>query len=77
MRGISLALSVCSSASKRRHDEIILGPSIYEEKRFGGVELAQETRDLLDSKPEGEELARLNRLLLDDALLNELELKPE
>jgi MscS family membrane protein len=58
-------------------NEIIRGPAIYEEKRFDGVELAQETRDLLDRNPEGEDLAHLNRLLLDDAFLDELALRPE
>jgi MscS family membrane protein len=51
---------------------IVLGPSIYDEDRFSEVELRQQTRELLDRDPEGEDLARLNRLLLEDAYPQEL-----
>ena len=46
---------------------IILGPSIYDEKRFREVERCQETQELLAIHPEGEKLEHLNRLLLQDA----------
>jgi hypothetical protein len=46
---------------------VVQGPAIYDGDRFSGVELREETQDLLDRGPQGEELARLNRLLLEDA----------
>ena len=48
---------------------IIVGPSIWDPDRFGKVSIRQETRNLLKRDPHGEDLARLNRLLLEDALL--------
>jgi MscS family membrane protein len=53
-------------------NRIVFGPSIYEADRFGEVKRRQETQVLLDSHPEGENLARLNRLLLEDAYPQEL-----
>jgi len=41
---------------------LIEGPAIYDEQRFAGVELSPQTRE-----PEGEDLAWLNRHLLEDA----------
>jgi MscS family membrane protein len=56
---------------------IIDGPSIYDETRFRDIELRPETRELLNMDPQGEDLERLNRLLLEDAfkkaLLKKLE----
>lgn len=46
---------------------VINGPSIYEPKRFDGFVLRFETRKLAANKPQGKDLARLNRLLLEDA----------
>ena len=40
---------------------------LYDEQRFHGIALEKETRQLLAQKPEGLKLARLNRLLLQDA----------
>ena len=51
---------------------VIRGPSLYEEKRFAGVELRDVTRQLLERKPQGMELARLNRLLLEEVYAPEL-----
>ncbi len=51
---------------------IVLGPSIYDERRFQDIELSPEARDLLATNPEGEDLAWLNRLLLLDAYPQEL-----
>jgi len=42
-------------------------PSIYDQERFSEVDLSPQTRGLLSRDPQGEELARLNRLLLEDA----------
>ncbi len=51
---------------------IIQGPSTYAVDRFSEIKLRQETQDLLDHNPQGEDLARLNRLLLEDAYPQEL-----
>jgi MscS family membrane protein len=48
-------------------NEIIIGPSIYDEQRFAGVELRAETREAIATEPQGEDLAWLNRRLLEDA----------
>jgi len=48
-------------------NEIIVGPSIYDESRFAGVELRPETREAIAAEPQGENLAWLTRLLLEDA----------
>lgn len=46
---------------------IYLEPSIYDPKRFSGVKLSAETVRQLELRPQGRELFRLNRMLLDDA----------
>jgi len=48
-------------------NSIIRGESLYNAKRFANVKLRSDTKHLLDRNPRGEELARLNRMLLDDA----------
>jgi hypothetical protein len=48
------------------------GPSIYEPQRFAGVTLSPEINALLARNPEGFDLQRLNRLLLEAAYPNEL-----
>jgi YihY family inner membrane protein len=48
-------------------NQIIRGVSIYEERRFATVTLEPKTKALIDRKPEGRELALLNRQLLDVA----------
>jgi hypothetical protein len=53
-------------------NQLIAGPSIYDPARFRGVVLRSETRQLLQSHPRGQELARLNKLLLEDAYPAEL-----
>jgi hypothetical protein len=49
--------------------EIIAGKLIYEPKRFCGVNLRPETKQLLAQGPDGEALLRLNRMLLEDACI--------
>ena len=51
---------------------VVCGPPLYEEKRFDRVDLSPETQELLNRAPEGEDLQRLNRLLLQDAYPSEL-----
>ena len=53
-------------------NQIISGPSIYDKARFRGVILRPETEGLLRQNPSGQQLARLNKLLLEDAYPAEL-----
>ena len=53
-------------------NQVIAGPSIYEKVRFSGVVLRPETEKLLQQNPRGPQLARLNKLLLEDAFPAEL-----
>jgi len=48
-------------------NRVILGNAFYDQDRFAGVALSQVTQQLLDRRPEGSDLALLNRLLLEDA----------
>jgi len=52
-------------------------PSIFEKARFKGVLLRPETTDLRKQSPIGSSLARLNRLLLEDAYPVELSRNPK
>lgn len=56
-----------TSALTKGLNKVIAGPAIYDEKRFAGVQLRPETQELLKKNPSGPELARLNRMLLEDA----------
>jgi hypothetical protein len=51
---------------------VIAGPSIYDRARFGEIVLRPETGQLLKQNPSGQQLARLNKLLLEDAYPAEL-----
>jgi Domain of Unknown Function (DUF1080) len=51
---------------------VISGASIYDKARFGGLVLRAETARLVAAKPGGLELARLNKLLIEDAYPGEL-----
>jgi hypothetical protein len=53
-------------------NEIIRAECLYEEKRFAGVTLSQHARSLLASQLQGLQLARLNRLLLEEAYPSEI-----
>jgi len=53
------------------------GSSIYASARFSGVALSQKTSDLLAQNPQGVELTRLNRLLLEDACPSEIAKSPD
>ena len=53
-------------------NRIIRSGSIYAKDRFKGVSLSAETRSVLKSTPSGEELIRLNRLLLEDAFPDDI-----
>jgi TPR repeat protein len=58
-------------------NKIVGAPCIYEAERFKGVTLRPETIDLLKQNPKDSGLARLNRLLLEDAYPEELRMQQE
>lgn len=47
-------------------NRLLTGPSLFERQRFADVPLSFETKCLIDQNPQGKELIRLNRLLLED-----------
>lgn len=53
-------------------NQIISGGSIYEKERFRNVILQPEVKKLLKQNSQGQQLARLNKLLLEDAYRSEL-----
>ena len=53
-------------------NQIISGPPIYDLGRFHDVRLRPETAQLVGRNPHGQQLARLNKLLLEDAYPEEL-----
>jgi hypothetical protein len=53
-------------------NQVIAGPSIYDKARFSKVTLRPEAVQLLRQNPSGQQLARLNKLLLEDAYPGEL-----
>jgi hypothetical protein len=60
------------SALLKDLNQVIAGPSIYDDARFRGVALRPQTNELLMRNPAGLQLARLNMLLLEDAYPAEL-----
>lgn len=56
---------------------LLKSDDFYNPVRFGGVSLRPQTRQLLLKKPREYELARLNRLLIEDAYPKELAKSPE
>ena|SRR3984957_3222317 len=53
-------------------NRIVAGPGIYDATLFNSVTLRDSTTTLRDDKPDGSDLARLNRALLEDAYPGEL-----
>jgi hypothetical protein len=64
------------SALAKNLSKAASGPSLYDESRFAKVQLRPETVALRKKNPEGLELARLNRLLLEDAYPKEISKSP-
>jgi len=60
------------SALVKDLNAIISLPSIYDKERFSNVVLRPETAQLIERNPRGLQLARLNKLLLEDAYPGEL-----
>lgn len=62
----------------KEFNRIVRGPSIYPEKRFADVQLSEETRKLVqDTAPQGSDVIRLNRLLLEDAYPGAIAKRPD
>jgi len=57
-------------------NRLIEGDCLYEKQRFAQVELAEETRTLIEENPQGEVLILLNRWLLEDAYPHEMAKSP-
>lgn len=69
------------SALAKDLNQIISGPSIYDKARFSGIVLRSETAELVvrssvQQNPRGPQLARVNKLLLEDAYPEELAQSP-
>jgi hypothetical protein len=60
------------SALVKDLNQVISGPSIYDKARFSKIILRPETGQLLKQNPSGQPMARLNKLLLEDAYPGEL-----
>jgi hypothetical protein len=57
-------------------NDILSGASIYTPRCFEHVEISPEALELMTENPKGEDLVRLNRLLLEDAFPQELKKNP-
>ena len=53
-------------------NQIIAGPGIYDKDRLTGIVLRKETAEFIVQQPTGPHLARMNKLLLEDAYPEEL-----
>lgn len=58
-------------------NKVLEGPSIYDEARFSKVKLSEFTKNFMAKNPTGEDLKRLNRLLLEDAYPDDISKKPK
>jgi tetratricopeptide (TPR) repeat protein len=58
-------------------NRLIQGPSLYDKERFEGIPLTDGTRILIEQNPQGIDLIRLNRSLLEEAFPNEIAEKQE
>ena len=48
-------------------NQIIQKPALYNKKRFEGIALSDKAKEMIRRKPKGEDLIRLNRMLLEEA----------
>jgi hypothetical protein len=64
------------SITVKEINAVLAGPSIFTADRFHGVTLRPETAALLARNPQAESLARLNKLLLEDAFPTEITKSP-
>ena len=61
------------SALVKNLNQVVSGPSVYDKVRFDKTALRSETEELLRQNPQGQQLARLNKLLIEDAYPTVLE----
>ncbi len=54
-------------------NRVLQGPSLYEEERFARIQLSDRAKRLMEENPRGEDLVRLNRILLQEAFPREME----
>jgi hypothetical protein len=71
-KGTARDLRPVQDALVEEFTRLIEGPLIYEAARFQGVVLTEETRRWLDPPPQGDDVYRLNRLLLEQAYPQEI-----
>ncbi|NQS97184.1 MAG: DUF2723 domain-containing protein [candidate division Zixibacteria bacterium] len=53
-------------------NRLLKGESLYNKRRFAGIELSSDIQESLDSSPRGERLIALNRALLEEAYPDEI-----
>jgi hypothetical protein len=53
-------------------NQLLTGPSLFDEQRFTQVQLRKETQALIAQNPAGKKLLQLNRLLIEDAFSDEI-----
>jgi hypothetical protein len=70
------ALKAAKSALAKSLSKIVTGPSVYDAAAFRSVQMRPETEKLRQKNPDGKELARLNRMLLEDAFPSEIAKSP-
>jgi hypothetical protein len=58
-------------------NDVLRGKSIFDRRRFAKVPLSEEARRLLGQNSQGEDLIRLNRVLLQDAYPLEIQKRPQ
>jgi hypothetical protein len=75
-QGTNLDEDELQSALAKNLNRIIAGPSIYNPTRFHSVALRPKTVELLKTNPQGENLIRLNQMLLQDAYPDEIIQRP-
>jgi hypothetical protein len=51
-------------------NRLLQGPLLYDEELFKGIQLSEKAKSLIEKRPSGEGLVRLNRILLDEAYPN-------
>jgi hypothetical protein len=64
------------SALAKSLNKVISPPPLYDSRRFQNIPLREETQDIRQKNPRVKNLARLNRLLLEDAYPKELAASP-
>jgi len=70
--GVSPLSEALQRALSDELNGLLQGASLHTPARFAGVTLRAETQRLLAQNPRGDELVRLNRMLLEDAYVNEI-----